>query len=87
MSIPSRSVRGITYLLLGVRPITAEIHIRQLKLLCSIIRNENVTTKNILLKQMHTKSDDSNSWFTHIINLLEHYDLPTIKNSITYSTV
>jgi hypothetical protein len=25
--LPSRSVRGITYLLLGVRPITAEIHI------------------------------------------------------------
>ena len=62
-----------------MRPITAEIHIRQLKLLCSIIRNENVTTKNILLRQIHTKSDDSNSWFTHIINLLEHYDLPTIK--------
>jgi hypothetical protein len=41
--LPSRSIRGITYLLLGVRPITAEIHIRQLKLLCSIIRNENVT--------------------------------------------
>ena len=77
--LPSRSVRGITYLLLGVRPITAEIHIRQLKLLCSIIRNENVTTKTILLRQIHTKSDDSNSWFTHIINLLEHYDLPTIK--------
>jgi hypothetical protein len=65
--LPSRSVRGITYLLLGVRPITAEFHIRQLKLLCSIIKNENVTTKNILLKQIHTKSDDSNSWFTHII--------------------
>ena len=77
--LPSRSIRGITYLLLGVRPITAEIHIRQLKLLCSIIRSENVTIKNILLRQIHTKSDDSNSWFIHIINLLEHYDLPTIK--------
>ena len=77
--LPSRSIRGITYLLLGVRPITAEIHIRQLKLLCSIIKNENVTIKNILLRQIHTKSDDSNSCFTHIINLLEHYDLPTIN--------
>ena len=52
---------------------------QQLKLLCSIIRNENVTTKSILLRQIRAKSDDSNSWFTHIINLLEHYDLPTIK--------
>jgi hypothetical protein len=31
------------------------------------------------MRQIHTKSDYSNSWFTHIINLLEHYDLPTIK--------
>ena len=65
--------------MLGVRPITTEIHIRQLKVLCSIIRNENVTIKNIILREIHAKSDDSNSWFTHIINLLKHYDLPTIK--------
>lgn len=77
--LSDKSVKGITYLLLGVRPITAELHIRQLNLFNDIIRSDNQTMKNILIRQLNVKSADSKSWFINIINILELYGLPSVK--------
>ncbi|CAC5378829.1 unnamed protein product [Mytilus coruscus] len=75
--LPNKSVKGITYLLLGVRPATAELHIRQLNLLGSIIRSENLTLNQILKRQISTQSETSDSWFTYIDKLLVQYDPPS----------
>ncbi|CAG2193629.1 unnamed protein product [Mytilus edulis] len=80
--LPNRSVKGITYLLLGVRPATAELHIRQLNLLGCIIRSENLTLNKILRRQISTKSETSDSWFTYIDKLLVQYDLPSAAKMV-----
>ncbi|VDI66492.1 Hypothetical predicted protein [Mytilus galloprovincialis] len=80
--LPNRSVKGITYLLLGVRPATAELHIRQLNLLECIIRSENLTLNKILRRQISTKSETSDSWFTYIDKLLVQYDLPSAAKMV-----
>jgi len=81
--LPSRSVRGITYLLLGVRPVTAEIHIRQLNLIYSIIRGENKILLQLLHRQLNVRNEDSGSWFIYVNNLLEQYNLPDVKTLLT----
>lgn len=76
--LPTRSVIGATYLLLGVRPISAELHIRQLNLLASIIRGGNQSMINLIHRQYLTKNSSSKSWVIHVNSLLILYNLPNL---------
>ena len=77
-SLPQRTSRAITYLLLGAKPIEAEIHIRTLTFLGNIIRSENSTLLSILQRQIATKTPNSNSWFIYIQIILARYNLADI---------
>lgn len=85
-AIPVRTSKSITHLMLGCRTITAEIHIRQLSLLGSIIRCENSTLINLLRRQVNLKSEHSKSWFIHVNNLLQEYQLPGMESLLITST-
>lgn len=78
-SLPTTTATCIVYLLLGCRPITAEIHLRQLSLLGSIIRSQNQRLKDIMIRQTAVKDETSKSWFINILDILEKYDLPNIQ--------
>lgn len=78
-ALPPRSVKSITHLLLGSRPITAELHLRQLSLLGCILRSQNLTLKKIMTRQMYVKSENSKSWFIYIQNILDLYGLPKLE--------
>lgn len=78
-AIPTRTSKSITHLLVGCRTITAELHLRQLSLLGCIIRSQNSTLLSLLYRQSVMKSEDSKSWFVHITDILEQYDLPKIE--------
>ena len=79
-SLPQRTARSISYLLLGARPIEAEIHLRCLSFLVNIIRSRNSTLNNIMDRQLCMKGYTSASWFIYVKNLLEKYDLPSVQS-------
>ena len=81
--LPNRSVKGITS---WCQTATEDLHIRQLNLLGSIIRSESLTLNQILKRQISTKSETLDSWFTCIDKLLLQYDFPsTAKNGKKYA--
>ncbi|KAK3097352.1 hypothetical protein FSP39_008944 [Pinctada imbricata] len=77
-SLPKRTSRSICYLLLGIRPIEAEIHIRQLTFFGSIVRSGNSTLLNLTRRQLALKTCKSRSWFVHVEGLVERYGLPSL---------
>ena len=81
-SLPQRSARCITYLLLGIKPVEAEIHSRTLTFLGNIIRSENVTLRAIMERQLSVKGHNSSSWFIYVQGLLEKYNLQDIYSLI-----
>ena len=76
-SLPQRTAKSITYLLLGARPIEAELHIRSLTFLLNIIRSGNPTLRGIMDRQLCMKEENSSSWFIYIKKLLHKYNLPS----------
>ncbi|KAK3099305.1 hypothetical protein FSP39_002387 [Pinctada imbricata] len=78
-SLPPRAARSITYLLLGARPLEAEIHIRALTFLGNIIRSDNQVLNDILERQTQVKGSSSKSWFSYIQKILHQYSLPDIS--------
>ncbi|KAK3108995.1 hypothetical protein FSP39_020463 [Pinctada imbricata] len=79
-SLPQRTAKCITYLLLGARPIEAEIHMRCLTFLANIIRSGNTSLNRIMDRQICMKGKSSSSWFIYVEGLLEKYQLPSIQS-------
>ena len=73
--LPKRTPRCISYLLLGARPLQAEIHIRQLTFLGNIIRSGNLALLQIMKRQITLKDNNSKSWFVYMENLVDRYEL------------
>ena len=74
MHLPERtSIEGI-YLLSGRLPIEMEIHKKQLTMFGNIIRSD-CTERNLAIRQLSLKADNSNSWFAWIRSLLLKYSL------------
>jgi len=64
------------YMISGLLPLEAEIHIKALTMFGNITRaHENSTEWKIAERQLHIKSLDSNSWFIEIKKLCMKYEL------------
>lgn len=79
-SLPQRCAKCAVYLLLGARPIEAELHPRTLIFLGNIIRSNNSTFLNILYRQIAVKSQNSKSMFIYVQGLLLQYNLQSADN-------
>ena len=69
-SLPQRNTVSAVYLLIGAYPVEAEIHLRQLSLLYSLLSCHNGRIKE--------DYDNTKSFFCHIRKTLEIYELPKI---------
>jgi hypothetical protein len=78
-SLPPRTANVATYLLIGAAPIEAEIDMRRLSLLGSIVRSADTTLRELAVRQVAVKEPDSKSWFVATTKLLIKYDLPSLS--------
>ena len=74
--LPQRTALPIVYGLVGQFPIEFELHRRQFTLFGNIIR-EQCVEKNLALRQLAVKDDNSHSWFIMIKKNLYKYGLPS----------
>ena len=74
--LPKRTANEAVYLLAGIQPIEAILHLRFLSLFGAICIRKNSTIWQIAVRQVAMKSSSSNSWFINIMHLLEKYNLP-----------
>ena len=85
--LPQSSAESAIYLLIGTLPAEAQLDIKALTLLRSIISNEAGTRpgeyiKEVIIRQAAVKGYDSASWTTHMKKTLRKYDLPNIYKVI-----
>ena len=81
--LPGNAATESIYLLLGTTPITAHLHRRMLSLLGSIARLPNSNPLRLLaLRQLATKSDNSNSWFNQVRKIGLQYGI-NINSALT----
>jgi hypothetical protein len=73
-SLPIRTANSAVYLLLGILPIFAELHKRQLSLLHQIAMSENVSIREIAWRQYNAGRPAS--FFIKIADILDLYELP-----------
>ena len=64
LSLPTRCPDPAVYILTGILPIEAQIHLKALVFLCH--QDESSIEKKLAVRQLTVKADSSNSWFTCI---------------------
>lgn len=75
--LPQSTANPACYLLLGVLPVEAVIHIKALTLFGAVMRDEGSLEYCIIERQLAMKGNESYSWAIYIKRLLSKYDLPT----------
>ena len=58
------------YLLIGILPIEAQIHIKTLTFYANILRRQNSLEREVIERQLAMKRYDSHSWTVHMRKLL-----------------
>jgi hypothetical protein len=61
-NLPERTASEATYLMMGCIPVIGELHKRLLKTFGNIIRKDNSIKKDIALRQLALKGQNSDSW-------------------------
>lgn len=77
LNLPERTADAAVYILSGQLPIEAFIHYMVLVNLGNILSNNRIE-KEIAVRQLLVKKNDSHSWFIYAAKLLELYDLDSI---------
>jgi hypothetical protein len=78
LTLPTRTADAAVYVLSGILPVEAQIHIRTLVLFNNICNQaDNSIEKNLTRRQLIAKSNESSSWFIEIkyIPVLRKYNL------------
>ena len=76
LSLPTRTADPAVYILSGLLPVEAEIHIRALGLSNNICNQaEDSVEKTLGRRQLIVKSNESNSLFIEIKNILRKYNM------------
>ena len=73
--LPQRASNAAAYLLLGARPIEAQIDLKILTLFGSITRKEGSTISALAKRQLLMKTLNSKSWFIKVLELFHQYGL------------
>jgi hypothetical protein len=77
LSLPTRTADAAVYVLSGILPVEAQIHIRTLVLFNNICNQaDNNIEKNLTRRQLIAKSNESSSWF------IEIKYIPVLRNKI-----
>ena len=79
-----RVANSAVLLLIGIPPVAAQLHIRTLTFLGSIMRSEDSALRQIAIRQLAIKNFKSKSWFIYCARLLYKYDLPSIHHLVSF---
>jgi hypothetical protein len=74
-NLPERTANEAPYLMMGRIPVIGELHKRILKAFGNIIRKDNSFEKDIALRQLALKGQNSDSWFSKLDEISEKYSL------------
>ena len=80
-NLPERTADAAVYLLSGQLPVETDIHYQILVRLGNILRNDCIE-KEICIRQILIKPNNSNSWFIYAKNILDKYELDSIYSLI-----
>ena len=76
LSVPPNTPDPAIYILSGILPIEAQIHIKVLNFYNNVCNQaETSIEKQLARRQLSIKAMDSNSWFIDVENILYKYDL------------
>ena len=77
-SLPQRTANAAVYSLIGALPLEAELHLRQLSFLYSVLTCENKKMAEIIKRQMSVNYNNTESFFYNIRLILQKYKLPPV---------
>ena len=81
LSLPTNTPDPAVYILSGILPIEAQIHIKVLTFFCNICdQSEASLEKRIARRQLDVKSMDSNSWFIDVQRIILKYNLGNARD-------
>ena len=81
LSLPMSCPDPAVYILTGILPIEAQIHIKALTFFNNIChQGEKNTEKKLARRQLTVKEESSNSWFICVNKILQKYDLKEAYN-------
>ena len=75
--LPKSTAIPAVYLLLGILPMTAQLHKKILTLFVTVLNRPGSAEYDVVLRQLCMKSVSSNSWTSQVKRILFKYDLPT----------
>lgn len=75
--LPKSTAISAIYLLLGIPPIEAQIHINILTFLQNILQRKSSVEYSVLERQLAFKDASSSSWIWYVQKLLKKYGLPS----------
>ena len=82
LSLPTRCPDPAIYILTGILPIEAQIHLKALVFFNNVCHQEESSIeRRLAVRQLTVKVDSSNRWFICINNILSKYDM---KEASTY---
>ena len=81
-NLPERTANEATYLMMGRILVIGELHKRILKTFGNIIRKDNSIEKDIALRQLALKGQNSDSWFSKLDEISEKYSLNSLHDLI-----
>ena len=82
LSLPMSCPDPVVYILTGILPIEAQIHIKALTFFNNVCRQgeKKNTEKKLARRQLTVKEESSNSWFICVNKILRKYDLKEAYN-------
>lgn len=83
--LPCSTASPAVYLLMGSLPVTGLIHIKVLTLFNNIMLQPDSVLATIMKRQISIKSLSSNSWTSHVRNLLHKYSLPSAFHLVQFT--
>ena len=75
-TLPERTASVAVLSLLGAKTIEAQIDTRIITTFLNIAKDPSTVEFQIAIRQLTVKTDNSNSWFVKVKNILNKYDLP-----------
>jgi hypothetical protein len=75
--------RSAIYIMSGILPLQAQIHMKALTLLGSILQQEGKIEHRLAERQFVMVDREDGSWFQNIKNILALYDLPPPLHLLT----
>jgi len=79
LQLPNNTANPAIYVITGLLPIEAQIHVKALIFLHNLANQKpDSIERQLLERQQQMKSVDSKSWVTEVQNILWKYDLPSV---------